>query len=66
MENKDLLRYGTILDDNEWIDVRCNLIRDRIIYLDGKLYTHRMVNGEVVEIKNINEAINKLINKGGN
>lgn len=67
MKSEDLLRYGIIHYDDEWIDIRCNFIRNRIIELDGKIYVHEMINGEVVEIReiDIDEIINK-INKGGN
>lgn len=51
--DKDLLRYGKILDDEEYIDIRYNFIRNRIIWFNGNFYIHKMVNGEIIIIKEI-------------
>ena len=52
--DKELLRYGEMLDDTNGIDlIQKSFIRIRIIKLNGKIYTHKMINGEVEEIKEI-------------
>lgn len=54
MKVDDVLRYGTILTDDELFD-RCDemasYIRVRIVSYQGEIYYHKMINGEVVEFK---------------
>ena len=57
MENKNLLRYGTILYDTQITGISNQLIRIRIIKLDEKLYVHKMINGEVTIIKELDKEV---------
>lgn len=52
----DILRYGTILTDDELYDHYYPMdkyVRIRIIAYNGTIYYHKMVNGEVVEFKKV-------------
>lgn len=52
----DVLRYGTILTDDELYDHYYPMdkyVRVRIIAYNGIIYYHKMVNGEVVEFKKV-------------
>ena len=53
--DKDVLRYGEIIINEEFI--LYGPIRIRIISYDGSVYYHKMVNGEVVEFKEIGLAM---------
>lgn len=52
----DVLRYGTILTDDELFD-RCDemasYIRVRIVSYQGGIYYHKMINDEVEEFKKV-------------
>lgn len=56
MKADDVLRYGTVLTDDELFD-RCDdmasYIRVRIVSCQGEIYYHKMINGEVVEFKKV-------------
>ena len=52
----DVLRYGTILTDDELYDHYYPMdkyVRIRIIAYNGIIYYHKMINGEVVEFKKV-------------
>lgn len=52
----DILRYGTILTDDNLIHTckdEGNYARIRIIAYDGVVYYHKMIDGEVVEFKKV-------------
>lgn len=51
-----ILRYGTILTDDELFDHYYPMdkyVRIRIIAYNGIIYYHKMVNGEIVEFKKV-------------
>ena len=48
---EDILRYGEIIINEEFVEY--GSIRIRIISYSGSIYYHKMVNGEVVEFKEI-------------
>ena len=54
--SEDVLRYGTILTDDQVYD-RCDdmasCVRIRTVAYEGKIYYIKMVNGEVVEFKKV-------------
>lgn len=52
---EDVLRYGEVIINEEFI--LYGPIRIRIISYDGSVYYHKMVNGEVVEFKEIGLAM---------
>lgn len=56
MKVDEILRYGTILTDDELYD-RCDEmasnVRVRVVSCQGKIYYIKMINGEVVELKKI-------------
>lgn len=58
IEEKDLLRCGKILTndgdlyDIEWCEPN-NSYRIRTIAYNGHVYYHKMINGEVIEIKEL-------------
>ena len=52
---EDILRYGEVIINEEFI--LYGPIRIRIISYDGSVYYHKMVNGEVVEFKEIGLAM---------
>lgn len=49
---QDLIRYGKYLSDLT-LDTKEGCYRIRIIKLDGRVYQHIMLNGEVVKILEI-------------
>ena len=54
----DALRYGEVLTDDNWYylnydNAREDFIRTRVIQYDGRIFYHKMVNGEVVEFKEL-------------
>ena len=52
---EDVLRYGEIIINEEFVEY--GSIRIRIISYNGSIYYHKMVNGEVVEFKEIGLAM---------
>ena len=56
MKVNDVIRYGTILTDDELCD-RCDemaaWVRIRLINYDNSIYYIKMINGEVVEFKKV-------------
>ena len=52
---EDALRYGEIIINEEFVEY--GSIRIRIISYSGSIYYHKMVNGEVVEFKEIGLAM---------
>ncbi len=59
--NHDLLVYGKVLHDDEYTtypnDSVVRNIRSRVINLDGRIYFHKMVNGEIEEIILVGRAL---------
>lgn len=56
MKVDNVLRYGTILTDDELFDHYYPMdkyVRIRIIAYNGIIYYHKMANGEVVEFKKV-------------
>ena len=49
--NKDVLRYGEIINDESFILSDGQNIRIRIISYNDYIYYHKMVDGEVVDFK---------------
>lgn len=51
----DSLRYGKILTDDEFVEhgIVYRPIRIRTILYDSRIFYHKMVNGEVVEFKEL-------------
>ena len=52
---EDALRYGEIIINEEFVEY--SPIRIRVISYNGSIYYHKMVNGEVVEFKEIGLAM---------
>lgn len=56
MKVDDVLRYGTILTDDELCD-RCDkmaaCVRIRLVNYGDSIYYIKMINGEVVEFKEV-------------
>ena len=56
MKVNDVIRYGTILTDDELCD-RCGemaaWVRIRLVNYDNSIYYIKMINGEVVEFKKV-------------
>lgn len=52
---EDALRYGEIIINEEFIEY--GSIRIRIISYSGSIYYHKMVNGEVIDFKEIGLAM---------
>lgn len=53
----ELLTYGNFIDDKEFQDNKGNYIRYRLIELDSILYSLYMENGNVLELKEVEENI---------
>nr|DAW16703.1 MAG TPA: hypothetical protein [Caudoviricetes sp.] len=56
MKADDVLRYGTILTDDNLIHTckdEGDYVRIRIIAYNGIIYYHKMIDGEVVEFKKV-------------
>lgn len=61
--HEDALRYGEVLtddmfekrviDDSGWDLIRIDYVRIRTISYDNHIFYHKMVNGEVVEFKEL-------------
>ena len=51
--NKDVLRYGEIINDESFILSDGQNIRIRIISYNDYIYYHKMADGEVVDFKSI-------------
>lgn len=53
--DEDALRYGKILTDDEFVEhgIIYRTIRIRTISYDNRIFYHKMVNGEVVEFKEL-------------
>ena len=53
--DEDALRYGKILTDDEFVEhgIIYRPIRIRTISYDNRIFYHKMVNGEVVEFKEL-------------
>ena len=50
----EALRYGEVLtDDTSLINYECNCLRVRTIRYEGRIFYHKMVDGEVVEFKEL-------------
>ena len=52
---EDVLRYGEIIINEEFI--LYGSIRIRVISYSGSIYYHKMINGEIVEFKEIGLAM---------
>ena len=52
---EDVLRYGEVIINEEFVEY--GSIRIRIISYSGSIYYHKMVNGEVVDFKEIGLAM---------
>lgn len=60
MKVDNVLRYGTVLIDDEFYEIpndaspkRLRYVRVRIISFNDVLYYHKMLDGEVVEFKKV-------------
>ena len=51
--NKDVLRYGEIINDESFVLYSGQNVRIRIISYNDYIYYHKMTNGEVVDFKSI-------------
>ena len=51
--NKDVLRYGEIINDESYVLYSGQNVRIRIISYNDYIYYHKMVDGEVVDFKPI-------------
>lgn len=51
--NKDVLRYGEIINDESFVLSDGQNVRIRIISYNDYIYYHKMVDGEVVDFKPI-------------
>ena len=49
--NKDVLRYGEIINDESFVLYSGQNVRIRIIAYDDHIYYHKMVDGEVVDFE---------------
>ena len=50
-DERDVLRYGEYLTDEQYTTWDSHYYRLRAIRYEGKLYWHKMVDGELVEFK---------------
>ena len=57
--DKDVLRYGEIINDESFVLYRGQNVRIRIISYNDYLYYHKMVDGEVVDFKPIGFGVLK-------
>ena len=58
IQEEDALRYGDVLTDDSWCyfnydNAREDFVRVRTIRYDNRIFYHKMVNGEVVEFKEL-------------
>ena len=51
--DKDVLRYGEIINDESFVLYSGQNVRIRIISYNGYIYYHKMADGEVVDFKPI-------------
>ena len=51
--DKDVLRYGEIINDESFVLYSGQNVRIRIISYNDHIYYHKMVDGEVVDFKSI-------------
>ena len=51
--DKDVLRYGEIINDESFVLYSGQNVRIRIISYNDYIYYHKMTNGEVVDFKSI-------------
>ena len=51
--DKDVLRYGEIINDESYVLYSGQNVRIRIISYNDYIYYHKMVDGEVVDFKSI-------------
>lgn len=58
VREEDVLRYGEVLTDDSWYyfnydEAKEDFVRVRTIRYDSRIFYHKMVNGEVVEFKEL-------------
>ena len=51
--NKDVLRYGEIINDESYVLYSEQNVRIRIISYNDYIYYHKMADGEIVDFKSI-------------
>ena len=51
--DKDVLRYGEVINDESFVLYSGQNVRIRIISYNDYIYYHKMTNGEVVDFKSI-------------
>ena len=51
--DKDVLRYGELINDENFVLYSCQNVRIRIISYNDYIYYHKMTDGEVVDFKPI-------------
>ena len=51
--DKDVLRYGEVINDESFVLYSGHNVRIRIISYNDYIYYHKMVDGEVVDFKSI-------------
>ena len=51
--DKDVLRYGEIINDESYVLYSGQNVRIRIISYNDYIYYHKMVDGEVIDFKSI-------------
>ena len=56
MKVEDVLRYGTILTDDDFRDDMASNIRVKVMSCQDSIYYIRMVNGDVEEFKKVGVA----------
>ena len=56
MKVDDVLRYGTILTDDDFHDDMASNIRVKVMSCQDSIYYIRMVNGDVGEFKKVGVA----------
>ena len=52
-DERDVLRYGEYLTDEQYTTWDSHYYRLRAIRYNGKLYWHKMVDGELVEFRKL-------------
>ena len=57
--DKDVLRYGEIINDESFVLYRGQNVRIRIFSHNNYIYYHKMVDGEVVDFKPIGFGVLK-------
>ena len=56
MKVDDVLRYGTILTDDDFRDDMGSNIRVKVMSCQDSIYYIKMVNGDIVEFKKVGVA----------